>query len=229
MAITHYLKGLDYSIKTFSLLPWLISKQDCEQTYFVKSGLTNNEMRDFVTLFRESDEYLSHTNIFFVEMHRVYPKEEGATGDGFLGQFLAMFSVSVNINSEYHGTNEVNAGTRRIRHLKQGEDGDVEIVFRNANRNLMEDFFLKDGDGEWILPEDGTCLLPTEYFFRLSVYKFDIIKGIRLRVDYVKGYYHVGSNISIGFDAEDESIQTFSVTFEKMETSDILPDDVNLL
>jgi len=217
------LAGMSYIGFNFGTIPLPINLiKDCEQTFFINNGLTNDEMEKRISLFTQSVENISKSNTFFIEILRQKPELGGLFSGTAVAGFLSMFATEVEINMPYYGTESVNAGTKSIKHFMKKESGDISVTFMNPSENLARAYFLKDKDGENVTPDDGTALLPTEYYFKIQMWKWVVREGIRAKSFYIDDYFHVNSNIGINFDSNSEELQTFSVAFTKMSTGGIL-------
>jgi hypothetical protein len=217
------LAGGAYLLENLATLPLPIDRiQSCDSTFFINNGFTDDEMSRRIGHIQESVENVSRSNVFLVEIERIKPEGGWLWDSVAVGGFLSMFAVSATVNMDFYGLGEAKAGTGNIKHFDKKESGDIEISFFSPTQNLAKAYFFEDSDSNPIIPTDGTALLATEYYFKIKVWKWAITEGVRTKAWYVDDYYHVNSNISIGFDANSEELQTFSITFKKMDTGGIL-------
>ena len=213
------LAGLTHIGYNFGMIPLPLRQiQDCETPSFVMDGFTNEEMMKRVKLFQESVYNISKSNIFFIDIVRKKPEPTGLLDNVATGAFLSMNATTVDINKPYLGNDSVQAGTISLKHLTKRENGGLEVTFRNPTENIAEAYFLRDSDGKKISPDDGSALMPTQYYFWIEVWKWVIREGVRTKTWYARGMYHVDGNLNWNFDTENKELQTFSVSFTRMST-----------
>ena len=218
------LAGLAYlALNTATLPRPLNSLLSCDDTFYIANGFTDKEINDRVKLFKESIENIGHADVFNISIERIAPVK-GLLYDSLgVGEFLSMFAKSCSLTYPFLGVDKMKVGATELKHFSNKESGELSVTFYNPSEKLAEGYFLKDATGEDIIPKDGSTLLPFDYYFEIKLWKWIVREGVRLKSYYIDGFYHVNSNIGIEWDSDDESHQTFSVQFTKMNVGGISP------